>query len=72
MNVSICYKIGWWKKGEQYRYCLGIGFDGIVYYQTKRQVLGNSRSIAGRHPEYDEWFPKAEYIGLDLKEVAEG
>ncbi|GKS56451.1 hypothetical protein [Enterococcus mundtii] len=47
MSISSYYKIGWWKKGEQYRYCLGMGLDGLVYYRTKRQVLGNSRRITG-------------------------
>ncbi|ENZ5543366.1 hypothetical protein ACGWJW_002761 [Enterococcus hirae] len=68
-NTSSYYKVGWWKKGKQYRYCLGMGLDGLVYYRTKRQVLGKSRCITGRHPDFDKWFSKAEYIGLDLEET---
>ena len=59
-------QIGWWKKGEQYRYSLGMGLDGMIYYRTKRQVLSNSRTITAKHPDYDKWFHKAEYLGNEL------
>ncbi|MES5415217.1 hypothetical protein ABVF54_12620 [Enterococcus mundtii] len=68
MSVSSYYKVGWWKNGERYRYCLGMGYDGMIYYRTKRQVLENSRIITARHPDYDKWFSKAEYVGLKLDE----
>lgn len=46
-----------------------MGLDGLVYYRTKRQALGNSRCITGIHPDFDKWFKKAEYVGLELEEA---
>lgn len=59
-------QVGWWKKGEQYRYSLGMSLDGMIYYRTKRQVLSNSRTITAKHPDYDKWFHKAEYLGIEM------
>lgn len=59
-------QVGWWKKGEQYRYSLGMGLDGMIYYRTKRQVLTNSRTVTAKHPDYDKWFHKAEYLGIEM------
>ena len=63
------WKVGWWKKGKSYRYCFGVMWSGafpMIKYQTKRGALGSSRNMMAVNPAFDKWFPKAEYLGMDL------
>lgn len=67
------YKVGWWKKGSQYRYCYGIFWGGggltpFVKYKTRSGYEKNSRISTALNAVCDNWFPNAEYIGLDLNE----
>ncbi|MEY8446340.1 hypothetical protein AALA44_09330 [Enterococcus ratti] len=71
------YKVGWWRKGNQYRYCYGVMWAGLmpmIKYRTKSSHLNNSRRATAVNPAYDKWFIKAEYLGKELpvEEVAEG
>ncbi|EMF0574949.1 hypothetical protein ACH0DO_002639 [Enterococcus hirae] len=57
------YKIGWWKKGEEYRYCKGIVWPNekpMVMYEEKGAAYSNPKLI---FPMCDHWFPYAEYLG---------
>lgn len=63
------YKRGWYKKGKTLRYVLALSQEGthtFVLYQTKTQRIKKIRETTGVNVEFDEWFPKAEYIGLEL------
>ncbi|EMF0394558.1 hypothetical protein JMQ84_000792 [Enterococcus hirae] len=65
------WKIGWWRKGNQYRYCYGvmwIGLTPMIKYRTKSSHLNNSRRATAINPACDKWFKKAEYVGLELEE----
>lgn len=67
------WKVGWWKKGNQIRYCYGVvwfGMTPMIKYRTKSSHLRNSRQATALNPVVDKWFPKAEYIGLELPEEA--
>lgn len=63
------YKVGWWKKGNQYRYCYGVMWLGMprIKYQTKSSHLNNARKATAINPACDKWFPKAQYVGLKLE-----
>ncbi|EMW5596500.1 hypothetical protein [Enterococcus faecalis] len=63
------YKVGWWRKGNYYRYCYGIFWEGLtpfVKYRTKASHLSNSRKMTAINAISDNWFPKAEYLGMEL------
>ncbi|WP_265458693.1 hypothetical protein [Enterococcus sp. HY326] len=65
------WKVGWWQKGNQIRYCYGVHWFGLtpmVKYRTKAAHLSNTRKVTALNPVVDEWFPKAEYLGLELVE----
>ena len=40
----------------------------MLVYKTKTAMLKNSTSATGINPEFDNWFEKAEYIGLETPE----
>ncbi|HFD0535083.1 hypothetical protein PNC89_04155 [Enterococcus faecium] len=70
------WKIGWWRKGNQYRYCYGVMWTGLtpmIKYRTKSSHLNNSRRATAINPACDTWFVKAEYLGkeLSVEEVVE-
>ncbi|KAF1295166.1 hypothetical protein BAU15_05285 [Enterococcus sp. JM4C] len=68
------YKVGWWKKGNHYRYCYGIFWGGLtpfVKYRTKSSHLSNSRKATAINAVCDNWFPKAEYLGMELEQEGE-
>ncbi|WP_458114743.1 hypothetical protein [Enterococcus faecium] len=63
------WKIGWWRKGNQYRYCYGVMWTGLtpmIKYRTKSSHLNNSRRATAINPACDTWFVKAEYLGKEL------
>ncbi|MEB8400892.1 hypothetical protein NGG61_13640 [Enterococcus casseliflavus] len=65
------WKIGWWKKGNVYRYCYGVMWTGLtpmIKYRTKRGHLSNSRRATAINPVCDDWFPRATYLGKELPE----
>lgn len=61
------YKVGWYKKGNLYRFCYGVkdtmGLPMIIF-QTKTKF--GTREIEGLSPAFDTWFTKAEYVGKDI------
>ncbi|EGP5168149.1 hypothetical protein GHH87_01705 [Enterococcus faecium] len=68
------WKIGWWRKGNQYRYCYGVMWTGLtpmIKYRTKSSHLNNSRRATAINPACDTWFVKAKYLGKELP-VEEG
>lgn len=65
------YKRGWYKKGCTYRFLAAISQEGrltFLLYQKKSERLKGSNQVTGLNIEFDDWFPKAEYIGLELEE----
>ncbi|HFD3449448.1 hypothetical protein IV286_05400 [Enterococcus faecium] len=71
------WKIGWWRKGNQYRYCYGVMWTGLtpmIKYRTKSSHLNNSRRATAINPACDKWFIKAEYLvkELPVEEESEG
>lgn len=62
------YKVGWYQKGNTKRYIRTVADDsrsGMVIYQTKRCFgTGIYKCV---HPDFDDWFPKAEYLGTALE-----
>lgn len=63
------WKVGWWKKGNVYRYCFGVMWSGafpMIKYKSKRGALSNSRNMTAVNPAFDNWFPKAEYLGTEM------
>lgn len=62
------YKRGWYRKGKIYRFLYALDFSGMLVYKTKTAMLKNSTSSTGINPEFDNWFDKAEYIGLEIPE----
>jgi len=73
-NLLSDYKIGWWKKGNVYRYCYGFGWFGMqpmVKYRSKYAHLSGSKKMTAVNPATDKWFPQAEYLGLELEELDE-
>ncbi|EMF0187024.1 hypothetical protein IBQ18_001325 [Enterococcus hirae] len=63
------YKRGWYRKGNTHRFLFAIDPRGMLLYQTKTAVKKNSHQITGVHPDFDKWFKKAEYVGLELEET---
>lgn len=61
------YKRGQYKKGNTHRFLLGIDSLGMLIYQTKTEVRKKSNKITGVHPDFDKWFEKANYVGLELE-----
>lgn len=39
----------------------------MLIYQTKTEVRKKSNKITGVHPDFDKWFEKANYVGLELE-----
>lgn len=60
------YKRGWYRKGKSYRFLHAIDTKGMLFYQIKSKKLKNSNEFTGVDPEWNEWFDKADYIGLEL------
>lgn len=62
------YKRGWYRKGKTYRYLFALNIMGFLMYQTKTDKKKNSKKVHGINAACNDWFDKAEYIGLELKE----
>lgn len=62
------FKRGWYRKGKIYRFLYALDYSGMLVYKTKTEMLKNSSSATGINPEMDDWFDKADYIGLKLEE----
>lgn len=60
------FKRGWYKKGKSFRFLHALNELGFMIYQTKTEVTKKSKQVTGVNPEFDDWFDKAEYIGLEL------
>lgn len=60
------YKRGWYRKGNSYRFLHAINPMGMLLYQIRSKKLKNSNEITGVNPDWNNWFEKAEYIGLEL------
>lgn len=60
------FKRGWYKKGKTYRFLHALNEMGFFIYQTKTDFIKKTRVYNGVDPNYDHWFDKAEYIGLEL------
>lgn len=62
------YKRGWYRKGKSYRFLHAVNHSGMLLYQIKSKKLKNSNEITGVNPDWDNWFDKADYVGLELPE----
>lgn len=61
------YKRGWYRKGKTYSFLCAIDGMGFLIYKTKSTMKKKTSTVWGINPECDEWFSKADYIGLDLE-----
>lgn len=62
------YKRGWYRKGKSYRFLHAVDPLGMLLYQIKSKKLKNSNEITGVNRDWDDWFDKADYVGLELPE----
>lgn len=64
-SLQAKYRRGWYRKGKSYRFLYALNYAGFLIYQTKSNALKNSKSVVGLNPEMDDWFDKADYLGLE-------
>lgn len=58
-------KRGWYKKGNTHRFLHAVNTQGFYLYQTKRKF--GSNEVIGINPDFDDWFEKAKYLGMELE-----
>lgn len=67
-SYLITFATGEERKGKTYRFLCAIDGMGFLIYKTKTAMKKKTSTVWGINPECDDWFSKAEYIGLDLEE----
>lgn len=61
------YKRGWYRKGNTHRFLYTIDKGGFLIYQTKKSMKSGSTQVVEISSVYNDWFSKAEFIGLELE-----